>query len=95
MSVMCELPPMEPAVPQFVSRAVPVPPGNRVPGTKALSPRILGIFLWVGFYLKLAGPTLAFARAAPNRRLQSMKANHRILLALAAKPCLRPEFQVA
>jgi hypothetical protein len=52
-------------------------------------------FLRVGFYQKLAGPTLAFALAAPNRRLQSMKANHRNLLALAAKPCLRPEFLVA
>jgi len=58
---MCELPPMEPTVPQFVSRAVPVPPGNRVPWYKSTFPTYFGIFLWVGFYQKLAGPTLAFA----------------------------------
>lgn len=52
---------MEPTVPQFVSRAVPVPPGNRVPWYKSTFPTYFGIFLWVGFYQKLAGPTLAFA----------------------------------
>ncbi len=61
MSVMCELLPMEPTVPQFVSRAVPVPPGNRVPWYKSTFPTYFGIFLWVGFYQKLAVPTLAFA----------------------------------
>lgn len=49
------------AVPQFVSRAVPVPKGDRVPWYKSTFPTYFGIFLWVGFYQKLAGPTLAVA----------------------------------
>jgi cytosine permease len=52
---------MESAVPEFVSRAVPVPLTSRVPWYKSTFPTYFGIFLWVGFYEKLAGPTLAFA----------------------------------
>ena len=49
-------------VPQFVSRSVPVPPDNRSPWYRSTFPTYFGIFLWVGFYLKvLAGPTLTFA----------------------------------
>lgn len=48
-------------VPQFVSHSVPVSPGNRTPWYKSTFPTYFGIFLWVGFYLKLAGPTLTFA----------------------------------
>jgi cytosine permease len=61
MSVMFELPPMEPTVPQFVSRAIPVSAGNRVPWYKSTFPTYFGIFLFVGFYQKLAWSTLAFA----------------------------------
>ena len=48
-------------VPQFVSCSVPVSPDNRAPWYKSTFPTYFGIFLWVGFYLKLAGPTLGFA----------------------------------
>lgn len=49
------------AVPQYVSRSVPVPQSSRQPWYKGTFPTYAGIFLWVGFYLKLAGPTLGFA----------------------------------
>jgi cytosine permease len=55
---------MEPVVPQYVSRSVPVPPAKRVPWYKSTFPTYAGIFLWVGFYLKLAGPTLGFTSVA-------------------------------
>jgi cytosine permease len=48
-------------VPQFVSCSVPVSPANRAPWYRSTFPTYFGIFLWVGFYLKLAGPTLGFA----------------------------------
>ncbi len=60
MWVIFELPRMT-TVPQYVSRAVPVSPGSRVPWYKSIFPTYFGIFLWVGFYQKLAGPTLGFA----------------------------------
>ena len=43
-------------VPQFVSRSVAVSLDNRTPWYKSTFPTYFGIFLWVGFYLKLAGP---------------------------------------
>jgi cytosine permease len=52
---------MEHNVPDYVTRSVPVPATNRVPWYKSTFPSYAGIFLWVGFYLKLAGPTLGFA----------------------------------
>jgi cytosine permease len=52
---------MDRSVPQYVDRSVPVPLGNRVPWYKSTFPTYAGIFLWVGFYLKLAEPTLTFA----------------------------------
>ncbi|HEY4045324.1 MAG TPA: cytosine permease [Acidobacteriaceae bacterium] len=52
---------MEPTVPDYVTRSVPVAPTNRVPWYKSTFPSYAGIFLWVGFYLKLAGPTLGYA----------------------------------
>ncbi|MGB6720569.1 MAG: cytosine permease [Terracidiphilus sp.] len=52
---------METDVPRYVSCAVPVPVGQRGPWYKSPFPTYGGIFLWVGFYLKLAGPTLGFA----------------------------------
>lgn len=52
---------MESDVPRYVRCAVRVPHGNRVPWYKSTFPTYAGVFLWVGFYLKLAGPTLASA----------------------------------
>jgi cytosine permease len=52
---------MEPVVPQYVGRSVPVPLSRRVPWYKSTFPTYAGIFLWVGFYLKLAEPTIAYA----------------------------------
>jgi len=52
---------MDRSVPQYVDRSVPVPLGNRVPWYKSTFPTYAGIFLWVGFYLKLAEPTLTLA----------------------------------
>jgi cytosine permease len=52
---------MDRNVPQYVDRSVPVPLGNRVPWYKSTFPTYAGIFLWVGFYLKLAEPTLTLA----------------------------------
>ena len=49
------------AVPAYVSRSVPVPLSNRAPWYKGTFPTYAGIFLWVGFYLKLAGPTIGYA----------------------------------
>jgi cytosine permease len=48
-------------VPQYVSRSVPVSLSNRVPWYKSTFPTYAGIFLWVGFYLKLAEPTIGYA----------------------------------
>jgi cytosine permease len=52
---------MERAVPQYVSRSVPVSLSNRVPWYKSTFPTYAGIFLWVGFYLKIAEPTIGYA----------------------------------
>ncbi len=52
---------MDPDVPQYLSRAVPAPLASRVPWYKSTFPTYAGIFLWVGFYLRLAGPTLGLA----------------------------------
>jgi cytosine permease len=54
---------MERAVPEYVSRSTPVPLNSRVPWYKSTFPAYAGIFLWVGFYLKLAGTTLSLASA--------------------------------
>jgi cytosine permease len=48
-------------VPQYVSRSVPVSLSSRVPWYKSTFPTYVGIFLWVGFYLKLAEPTIGYA----------------------------------
>jgi cytosine permease len=52
---------MERNVPQYVHCSVPVPRASRVPWYKSTFPAYAGIFLWVGFYLKLAGPTIGYA----------------------------------
>lgn len=52
---------MASAVPEYVSRSVPVPLSSRTPWYKNTFPTYAGIFLWVGFYLQLAGPTIGYA----------------------------------
>jgi cytosine permease len=51
---------MERSVPEYISRAVPVPTAARVPWYSSTFPTYFGIFLWVGFYLKIAEPTIAY-----------------------------------
>ena len=46
---------MEQNVPEYVKRSVPVPQTARVPWYKSTFPSHFGIFLFVGYYLKLAG----------------------------------------
>jgi len=52
---------MERNVPEYVSASVPVPSTARVPWYKSTFPSYFGIFLFVGYYLKLAGPTIGYA----------------------------------
>ena len=52
---------MEPKLPEYLKKAAPVPQSARVPWYSSTFPTYFGIFLWVGFYLKLAGPTLGYA----------------------------------
>ncbi len=51
---------MQQAVPEYVSRSVAVPLTARVPWYKSTFPSYFGIFLFVGYYLRLAGPTLGY-----------------------------------
>ncbi|WP_263383815.1 cytosine permease [Granulicella arctica] len=48
-------------VPQYVECSIPVPQASRTPWYKSTFPTYAGIFLWVGFYLKLAEPTISNA----------------------------------
>jgi cytosine permease len=48
-------------LPGYVAFAVPVPIANRAPWFRDTFPTYFGIFLWVGFYLNLAGPTIGYA----------------------------------
>ncbi len=52
---------MERSVPTYVSSSTPVPATSRVPWYKNTFPAYFGIFLFVGYYLRLAGPTLGSA----------------------------------
>ncbi len=52
---------MEPIAPGYVKRAVAVSPTDRMPWYKNTFPTYAGVFLWVGFYLDLAGPTIGYA----------------------------------
>jgi cytosine permease len=52
---------MECNLPEYVSRSVPVPRARRVPWYSSTFPTYAGVFLWVGFYLQLSGPTLGNA----------------------------------
>jgi cytosine permease len=52
---------MERNVPEYVSASVPVPLSARAPWYKSTFPSYFGIFLFVGYYLKLSAPTIGFA----------------------------------
>jgi cytosine permease len=52
---------MEHIVPDYISKSVPVPASARVPWYSSTFPTYFGIFLWVGFYLKIAEPTIGYA----------------------------------
>ncbi len=52
---------MERNVPEYVSASVPVPLTARVPWYKSTFPSYFGIFLFVGYYLKLSAPTIGYA----------------------------------
>ena len=52
---------METRTPSYIKQSVPVPPAGRAPWYKNTFPTYMGIFLWVGFYLKLAAPTIGNA----------------------------------
>jgi cytosine permease len=47
--------------PEYVKFSVAVPPSSRAPWYQNTFPAYAGIFLWVGFYLDLAGPTIGYA----------------------------------
>jgi cytosine permease len=49
------------AVPVYISESAPVPAASRVPWYSSTFPTYFGIFLWVGFYLKIAEPTIGYA----------------------------------
>ncbi len=48
-------------LPGYVKASVPNSPANRAPWYKNTFPSYAGIFLWVAFYLGLAGPTISQA----------------------------------
>jgi cytosine permease len=49
------------SLPSYIKSSVPNPLTNRAPWYENISPSYAGIFLWVGFYLGLAGPTISQA----------------------------------
>jgi cytosine permease len=52
---------MATSLPDYVKSSVPNPVSNRAPWYKNTVPAYAGIFLWVAFYLGLAGPTISVA----------------------------------
>ena len=48
-------------IPNYIRLTRPIPSVQRVPWYKNTFPTYAGIFLWVGFYLNLAGPTIGEA----------------------------------
>ncbi len=52
---------MSSPLPGYVKASVAIPPANRAPWYKNTFPSYAGIFLWIGFYRSLAGPTLSQA----------------------------------
>ena len=52
---------MATTLPDYIRASVPNPPANRGPWYKNTAPSYAGVFLWVAFYLGLAGPTISQA----------------------------------
>src|SRR5207245_4745318 len=52
---------MATTLPDYIRASVPNPPANRAPWYKNTAPSYAGVFLWIAFYLGLAGPTLGEA----------------------------------
>lgn len=52
---------MESITPRYIRLSIPVSSAARAPWYKNTFPTYIGIFLWVGFYLKLAAPTVGYA----------------------------------
>jgi purine-cytosine permease-like protein len=48
-------------LPDYIQASVPVPASKRAPWYKNTFPSYAGIFLWVAFYLGIAGPTISLA----------------------------------
>src|ERR1700722_12197226 len=48
-------------LPDYLSKAVPNPKGNRAPWYANTAPSYAGIFLWIAFYQQMAGSTIAHA----------------------------------
>ncbi len=48
-------------LPGYLQASVPVPPDKRAPWHQSTAPSYAAIFLWVAFYLGLAGPTISQA----------------------------------
>jgi len=48
-------------LPDYVKASVPNPASNRAPWYRNTAPAYAGVFLWVGFYLALAAPTISQA----------------------------------
>jgi cytosine permease len=46
-------------LPDYLSKAVPNPKGNRAPWYANTAPTYAGIFLWIAFYQQMAGSTIA------------------------------------
>ena len=52
---------MQTSLPDYITRSVPAPRDARVPWYSSTFPTYAGVFLWVGFYLRLSGPTIGLA----------------------------------
>ncbi len=48
-------------IPDYIKSSVPIPAEKRAPWYKNTFPSYAGIYLWVAFYLSLAGPTISKA----------------------------------
>ncbi len=48
-------------LPDYLAKAVPVPPGRRAPWYTNTAPTYFGVFLWIGFYQSIGEGTLAHA----------------------------------
>ena len=48
-------------LPNYIRSSVPIPAAKRAAWYKNTFPTYAGIYLWVAFYLSLAGPTISKA----------------------------------